>query len=140
MLNRIMLSAISLTTLTAVVAWPASTFGMMRPLSASNHASIQFSNGQFNNGQFTDQSSDDLSGLMVTGCSQFSNGGPQVCLQWLGDALTTCLEWGDDAVVTACMQKGRTPGDDSEGDYAASSASQSTSRNDWGFSVELTLQ
>ena len=135
MLNRIMLSTISLTTFTALVAWPASTFGMMRPLSASNHASIEFSNGQF-----TDQSSDELSGLTITGCSQFSNGGPQVCLQWLGDALTTCLEWGDDAVVTACMQKGRTPGDDSEEGYAASSANQSTSRNDWGFSVELTLQ
>lgn len=137
MLNRVMLSTISLATLTCVVTWPLTTVAM-RPLSTTNHASVQFSNGQFNNGQFTEQPSDDLSGLMVTGCSQIGSGGPQVCLQWLGDALTTCLEWGEESVVTACMQKGRT--DDEAEDSYESSRADNTSRNDWGFSLEFTLQ
>ena len=151
MLNRIILSTISLTTLTVVVTWPVAAVGRIHPLSPPSQASIQFSNGQFNNGQFmnngqfshdpfTEQPSDDLSGLMITGCSQLGSGGPQVCLQWLGDALTTCLEWGEDAIVTACMQKGDSPEEELEESYTTSSTRQDPSGNDWGFSVELTLQ
>ena len=140
MLNRIMLSAMSLATLTVAVTWPVTAANaMIRPLSPSSQSSIQFSNGLFNHGQFVERPSDDLSGLMITGCSQFGTEGPQVCLQWLGDALSTCLEWGEESVITACMQKGNSPGEDPEEDYGVSSA-QSTSRNDWGFSLEFTLQ
>ena len=148
MLNRIMLSTMSLATLTIVVTWPITATAMIRPLSTSEATSgatsratsIQLSSGHFNNSQFTDQSSDDLSGLMITGCSHFGSGGPQVCLQWLGDALTTCLEWGDDSVITACMQKGKAIDEEDGGGYTTSSAGQNTSQNDWGFSLEFTLQ
>lgn len=139
MLNRAMLSTVSLTVLTVVVNCAPSAIAMRRPLSGSSQASIQLSNS-FASDPFVDPASDDLSGLMITGCSQFGSAGPQVCLQWLGDALTTCLEWGDESVVTACMQKGNPSNEDVEEGYAASSASSNPSRTDWGFSVEFTLQ
>lgn len=133
MLNRVILSALSIATLTcAVVEAPA------RAVVDSNRASytsLQLSNESFHN-PFVEEPSDSLSGLMITGCSQFGGSGPQVCLQWLGDALTTCLEWGDESIITACMQKGQT----SDENYESSQANTDPVRNDWGFSVEFTLQ
>lgn len=140
MLNRVMLSTISLTTVAVVVTWPLTATALIRPLSESNRASIQLSNGVLNHDPFVEQPSDDLSGLMITGCSQMGSGGPQVCLQWLGDALTTCLEWGNESVITACMQKGNPPGDGTEEGEESNSAGHHSSRTDWGFSLDFTLQ
>ncbi|MEM9214526.1 MAG: hypothetical protein AAGD25_09290 [Cyanobacteria bacterium P01_F01_bin.150] len=143
MLNRVMLSSISsVTTLACVLAWPLTATAVLRPVSGSHQAStsIQLSSGFLNPDPFVEQPADDLSGLMITGCSQVGSGGPQVCLQWLGDALSTCLEWGDEAVVTACMQKGTTSSEGDEGGYESDSAGRSSSQTDWGFSVEFTLQ
>lgn len=135
MLNRVILSTLSIAALTfAAVGTPshaATTNGSNR----GSYTSLQLSNEAFHN-PFVEDSSDSLNGLMITGCSQFGSSGPQVCLQWLGDALTTCLEWGDESIITACMQKGQT----SDEDYEASRANADPVRNDWGFSVEFTLQ
>lgn len=136
MLNRAMLSTLSLTVLTVAV-WAPNAIAMRRPLSHPSQTSLQFSNG-FASDPFVDPASEELGGLMITGCSQFGSAGPQVCLQWLGDALTTCLEWGNESIVTACMQKGHPSDEEVEEGYATSSAS--SSRTDWGFSVEFTLQ
>ena len=135
MLNRVILSTLSIATLTcAVVGTPFRSAAIGSPNSAS-YTSLQLSNEAFHN-PFVEDSSDSLNGLMITGCSQFGGSGPQVCLQWLGDALTTCLEWGDESIITACMQKGQT----SDEDYETSQANSDPARNDWGFSVEFTLQ
>ena len=140
MLKRVMLPTISLTTLVVVATWPLAATALIRPLSASNPASVQLSNSVLNHDPFVEHPSDDLSGLMLTGCSQMGSGGPQVCLQWLGDALTTCLEWGNESVVTACMQRGNAPGEGAEEDYDSNSTGHHSSRNDWGFSLGFTLQ
>ena len=146
MVNRVMLSSISsLTTLVCVATWPLTAAAAIRLISSSSHqASVQLSSVFLNPDPFLEQPADDLSGLMITGCSHVGIAGadgPEVCLQWLGDALTTCLEWGNEAVVTACMQKGRDPGEPSaEEGYGPSNAGQSSARTDWGFSLEFTLQ
>ena len=151
MLNRVMLSTLSLTTLTCVVTWPVHAIAAIGPQSESSRTSIQLSSGVLtptplvNAPPFVEQPADDLSGLMITGCSQMGSGGPQVCLQWLGDALTTCLEWGDESVITACMQRGNASGGVSSGDsqdgiYESSSAGHPSSQSDWGFSLEFILQ
>ena len=127
MLNHFMLPTISLTAVASLVLWPLKAPAIMRPLSSSNYASIQFVDGQFRG-----DGAEAINGLMLTGCSQLGGEGPQVCLQWLGDDLTTCLEWGSGAIVTACMQRS----DDSEDDDKA----RHTSGDDWGFSLELTIQ